>query len=340
MPTITQLAIPTNPSRYRPLALIATVESGDLRTARSDTPITGKVVFTEVTRGVIGEAIVQLSSVGVARARIDWMVPGAATYAVTASFVPSGSPSSGSTPYASSASELAYFTAGLDPKRVHLLMPQTVRVDVPAYVGVIVDDDRKGSVSLTVDGRSISPDKAVEGGLVEFLWEPSRKGVAEVEVIFHEPGIDDARSSSTSDGIRTDTQRLDLRNVVDQEINVLAQRKPNPMSVTPIVDGVAGSPWQNKGVLRYAAGSRVQLVMSTGSGTAVDLEVLGPCLLSGNSLFMPATGGGCVVQFSAPGGPNNSANEAQVLITASAGKGTLADTEQEIQSVVKSGWGR
>ncbi len=121
---------------------------------------------------------------------------------------------------------------------------------------------------------------------------------------------------------------------------MLAQRKPNPMSVTPIVDGVAGSPWQNKGVLRYAAGSRVQLVMSTGSGTAVDLEVLGPCLLSGNSLFMPATGGGCVVQFSAPGGPNNSANEAQVLITASAGKGTLADTEQEIQSVVKSGWGR
>lgn len=337
MPTITQLAIPTNPSRFRPIALIATVESGDLRTAQSDAPITGKVVFTEVTLGILGEAIVQLSTAGVTRARLDWMVPGSATYAVTASFIPSAS--SGGTPYASSASELAYFTAGLDPKRVQLLMPQTVRVDVPAYVGVIIHDDRKGSVSVTVDGRAISPDKPVEGGLVEFLWEPTRKGPAEVEVIFHEPGIDDAQRSSTSDGVRTETQRINLSNVVDQEINVLAQRQPNPISITPIVNGVAGSPWKNKSVLRYVAGSRVRLVMSTGTGTAVNLEVLGTCLLSGNSLFMPATGGGCVVQFSAPGGPNNSSNEAQVLITVPVGKGTLTDTDQDLQSLLKSGWG-
>ena len=75
--------------------------------------------------------------------------------------------------------------------------------------------------------------------------------------------------------------------------------------------------------------------MSTGSGTAVDLEVLGPCLLSGNSLFMPATGGGCVVRFSAPGGPNNSSNEAQVLITVPVVSGTLAETEQNLQGVLK-----
>jgi hypothetical protein len=174
---------------------------------------------------------------------------------------------------------------------------------------------------------------------VEFLWEPTRKGPAEVEVIFHEPGIDDAQRSSTSDGVRTETQRINLSNVVDQEINVLAQRQPNPISITPIVNGVAGSPWKNKSVLRYAAGSRVRLVMSTGTGTAVNLEVLGTCLLSGNSLFMPATGGGCVVQFSAPGGPNNSSNEAQVLITVPVGKGTLTDTDQDLQSLLKSGWG-
>ena len=339
LPTITQLAIPTNPARFRPLTLIATVDTSDLRTTRSVAPITGKVIFTEVTRGVIGEAAVTSDSGGASRARIDWIVPGSATFAVTAAFVPSSVPESGGALYGASTSELAYFTAGLDPKLVHLLMPQTVRVDVPALVAVTIDDDRKGSVSVTVDGRAISPDKPVEDGLVEFLWTPGVKGPADVEVVFHEPGIDDARRSSTTDGVRTDTQRLDLSHVVDQVINVLARRPPNPISVTPVIDGVAGSPWQNRGVLRYVAGTRVRLVMSTGTGTAVDLEVLGPCLLSGNSLFMPVTGGGCVVRFSAPGGPNKSSNEAEVLITVPVGSGTLTDTEQTLQEVLKSGWG-
>ena len=340
MPTITQLAIPTNPTRWRPLPLIATIETGDLRSARPGEQISGKVVFTEVTRGVIGEAVVRSAPGAVARARIDWMVPGTATFAVTAAFVPSASPSSGGFAYAASTSELAYFTAGLDPKPVQLLMPQTIRVGVPTFVAVNVDGDRKGSVSVTVDGRAISPDKPVDGGLVEFLWTPLSKGTADVEVIFHELGVDDARRSSTSDGVRTDTQRVDLSHVVDQEINVLAQRRPNPISVTPVVDGVAGAPWQNRGLVKYPAGSRVRLVMSTGSGTAVDLEVLGNCLLSGNSLFMPVTGGGCVVRFSAPGGPENSSNEAEVLITVPVGSGTLADTEQNLQGVLKSGGGR
>jgi hypothetical protein len=56
--------------------------------------------------------------------------------------------------------------------------------------------------------------------------------------------VEAAQRSITSDGVRTDTQRLDLSHVVDQEINVLAQRRPNPISVTPVVDGIAGSPWQ------------------------------------------------------------------------------------------------
>ena len=164
MPTITQLAIPTNPTRLRTLPLIATIETGDLRAAGSGVPVSGKVVFTEVTRGVIGEAVVTTTSFAVARARINWMVPGTATFAVTATFVPSSIPTSGGAMYAASTSELAYFTAGLDPKRVQLVMPQTVRVDVPALVAVIVDDDRTGSVSITVDGRAISPDKPVDGG--------------------------------------------------------------------------------------------------------------------------------------------------------------------------------
>ncbi len=337
MPTITQLAIPTNPTRMIALPIIATIETGDLLNARPGAQIQGKVIFTEAVRGVIGEAVVRSAQGAVATARLDWVPPGTATFSVTAAFVPTVSQSTGTVSYAASTSEPSAFTVGVDRKRVQLLMPQAVRVGVPTFVAVYVDEDRRGSVSVTVDGRAISPDKPVDGGMVEFLWTPLRKGVADVEVIFHEPGVDDARRSTTSDGVRTDTQRLDLSHVVDQEINVLAQRRPNPISVTPVVDGIAGSPWQNNGVLRYPVGSRVRLVMSTGTGTTVNLEVLGSCLLSGNSLFLPATGGGCVVRFSAPGGPDYSSNEAEVLITVPIGKGTLADTEQNLQGVLKSG---
>ncbi len=336
MPTITQLAIPTNPTRMTALPLIATIETGDLLSSRPGEQIRGKVVFTEVVRGVIGEAVVRSAPGAVAVARLDWVPQGTATFSVTAAFVPTVSQQTGTVSFAPSTSEPSVFTVGIDFKRVQLLMPQTVRIGIPTYVAVNVEENRKGTVSITVDGRAISPDKPVDGGLVEFLWTPLRKGVADVQVTFHEPGVDDARRNTTSDGVQTDIQRLDLSRVVSQEINVLAQRRPNPISVTPIVDGVAGAPWQNKGVLRYAAGSRVQLVMSTGSGTAVDLAVLGPCLLSGNSLFMPATGGGCVVRFSAPGGPINSSNSAEVLITVPVVSGTLTETEQNLQGVLKS----
>jgi stage V sporulation protein SpoVS len=321
----------------RALPIIATIETGDLLNARPGEQIQGKVIFTEAVRGVIGEAVVRSAPGAVALARLDWVPQGTATFSVTAAFVPTVAQSTGTVSYAASTSEPSAFTVGVDRKRVQLLMPQTVHVGVPAFVAVNVDEDRRGSVSITVDGRAISPDKPVEGGMVEFLWTPLRKGVADVEVIFHELGVDDARRDSTSDGVRTDIERLDLSRVVDQEINVQAQRRPNPISVTPVVDGIAGSPWQNRGVLRYPAGSRVWLVMSTGTGTAVNLEVLGTCLLSGNSLFMPATGGGCVVRFSAPGGPNNSSNEAEVLITVPVGSGTLADTEKNLQGILKSG---
>ena len=161
MPTTTQLAIPTNPARYRSLPFIATIETGDIRGSLSGQDIIGKVIFTEVTHGIIGQAVVRSSSGTSVRARIDWAPPGSATYAVTAAFVPSVSTETGGTVYAASTSELAYFTAGLDPKRVQLLMPQTNRVDMPSYVSVTVDDDRKGSVSLTVDGRAVSPDKPI-----------------------------------------------------------------------------------------------------------------------------------------------------------------------------------
>ena len=83
--------------------------------------------------------------------------------------------------------------------------------------------------------------------------------------------------------VQTDIPRLHPSRIMNQGLSVLAQRRSNPIAVTPVVDGAAGDPWQNGVVLRYASGSRDLLLMSTGRGTAIDLEVLAPCLLSGNS---------------------------------------------------------
>ena len=340
MPTRTQLAVPSNDVQMKTLPLIATIDTGSLLTTRPGEQIQGKVVFTEVLRGVIGEAVVRSAPGGVALARLDWAPQGTATFSVTAAFVPTVSQATGTVSYAASTSEPSVFTVGIDTRKLQLLMPQTVRIGIPTYVAVNVEVNRRGSVSLEIDGRAISPDKPKEGGLVEFLWVPLHTGVTDVEVVFHEPGIDVARHFSEFDGVRSYFQRLPIDHVVNQEINVLDERLPNPISVTPVVDGVAGSPWQNKSVVRYVAGSRVRLVMSTGTGTAVDLEVLGPCLLAGNSLFMPVFGGGCVVRFSAPGGQNNAANAAEVLITVPVGKGTVVDTEQNLQGILKASLGR
>ena len=333
MPTITQLAIPTNPTRMTTLPIVATIESGDLLGARRGEQIQGKVVFTEVVRGVIGEAVVQSAPGAVAIARLDWVPLGTATFSVTASFVPTVSQVTGTVSYAPSTSEPSAFAVGIDRKRVQLLMPQTMRIGIPAYVAVHVTEDRRGSASLTVDGRTVSPDRPIEEGMAEFTWTPLRKGVHDIQVVFHEPGIDDSRRNTTSDGVSTEIQRLDIDHVVSQEINVLAQRRPNPISVTPVVDGVAGSPWQNRGLVTYGAGSRVTLVTSTGSGSPVNFDVLGPCLLSGNSLFMPVIGGGCVVRFSTTGNAQFTSNEAEVLITVPTGIGNLAETEKYLEGI-------
>lgn len=317
MPTTTQVAVPTNPTRYRYTPIIATITPGDVWDGSSARDVTGKVIFREVVHGVIGEADVRIDSTGTPMARLEWAPPGQATYAITGEFVPAADSRSGSPVFAPSSSELAYFTAGLDPKRVELLMPQTIRVGDPAYVIVHVDDDRQGRVSLKVDGRRMSLDKPVERDLVKFPWEPANAGVAEVQVVFHELGVEASSSQTDRDGIREYVERLTLTNVVEQSVDVLDRLPANPISVSPVVKGVAGAPWQDDSVVEYAAGTRVRLVSSTGNGAPVVFATTGSCAIGGNTLYLPPAGGGCTVRFSAPGGAGFDNDEARVLVSAS-----------------------
>jgi hypothetical protein len=245
------------------------------------------VIFREVVRGVIGEAEVRTDSDDTPMARLEWASPGQATYAVTGEFVPAADARSGSPVFASSTSDLAYFTTGLDPKRVELLMPQTIRVGDSAYVIVHVDDDRQGRVSLKVDGRRMSLDKPVERDLVKFPWVPANPGVADVQVVFHEVGVEAYSSQTDQNGIREYIERRTPSNVVEQTVDVLDRLPANPISVSPVVKGVAGTPWQDDSVVDYAAGTRVRLVSSTGNGAPVAFATTGSCAIGGNTLYLP-----------------------------------------------------
>jgi hypothetical protein len=150
-----------------------------------------------------------------------------------------------------------------------------------------------------VDDRKVSPDKETEGGLAMFKWTPVHTGLTDVQL-----------------ELQSNRHPL-VDRIVTQTVDVQPLLTPNPISVTPVLNGVPGAPWADGDVLDYAAGSRVSLVMSTGNGAGVVLEQRGTCLLNGTTLTVPPTGGGCTVKFSSPGDAKYATNSAQVLITSS-----------------------
>ena len=109
---------------------------------------------------------------------------------------------------------------------------------------------------------------------------------------------------------------------VTQTIDVQPQLPPNPISVTPVVNGVSGKPWAEDDVLTFVGGTQIDLVASTGNGAGVTITQRGPCALNGARLILPKAGGGCRVIISAPGDARFGPNAAELLLTANAAKGT------------------
>ena len=295
MPTVTSLYVPDKATRFQPTLLAAVVEAGG-----GQQPVTGTVAFYEVNQGKIGEQDVTTLPGDRALASIQWTPSGEATYAFYAKFTPS---SLGGIPALQpSDSNSAYLTVRTAPSIVQLLMPPVMRIGKPVLVMASLPAMYAGTVSLKVDDRDVSPPKETLNGYTAFVWTPTHTGLTYVTLTLQSDRF----------------ARLDRE--VTQTIDVQPQLPPNPISVTPVVAGVAGKPWAEDDVLELAGGTQVDLVSSTGNGAGVTIAQRGPCALNGSRLVLPKAGGGCRVTISAPGDARFGPNSAELLLTASATK--------------------
>lgn len=301
VPTVTDIYIPNKASYFTPMGLISVVHATD-----GDAPVSGTVTFYEAYLGRLGAVEVSSSTQEYAVANFPWTPQGARTYALWSTFTPSNDMDTDTPATQSSVSGTSYLTVEEHPVPLQLLMPPTMRIGKPALVFAQLPDIERATVSLLVDDRPVSPARVTEGGVSPFIWTPVHTGVTDVQLEFlseHHPRAD---------------------RIITQTVNVLPKQIPNPISVTPVIDGVAGTPWAEDDVLSYAAGTAINLVSSTGNGAAVTVSQRGKCLVSGATLYVPSAGGGCKVTFSAPGDATYASNSAQVIVTASVTPATPA----------------
>lgn len=296
VPTVNDIYIPNKASYFQPMGLISVVHSTE-----GDAVVSGTVTFYEAYLGRLGSVDIESGEQEYAVANLTWTPQGARTYALWSTFTPSNDPDTDTPTSQASVSGTSYLTVEEHPVPLQLLMPPTMRIGKPALVFAQLPDIERATVSLLVDDRPVSPAKVSDGGIAPFAWTPVHTGVTDVQLEFlseHHPRAD---------------------RIITQTINVLPRQIPNPISVSPVINGVAGTPWADDDVLSYAAGTAINLVSSTGNGAAVTITQRGRCLVSGSTLYVPADGGGCKVTFSAPGDATFGSNSAEVIISASVG---------------------
>lgn len=295
VPTVNTIYVPNKAERFKPMDLSSMVESTD-----GTAFVKGKVTFYEVTRGRLGSVDVEAGpGDSHAVATFTWTPPGAGNFAFTSVFEPANDPQTGTPAVEASDSGTSYVEVQESRVLVQLLMPPVLRIGKPAFVIAQLPERYRGTVSLSVDGRAVSPDKDTVDGRAVFEWVPLHGGLTEVELELQ------------------NDRHPRLERLVTQPVYIEPRLIPNPISVSPVIDAVAGKPWADNDILDYPAGTRVTLVTSTGNGAGVTIEQLGKCMLDGATLVVPPTGGGCRVMFSSPGDARFATNGAEVLITSS-----------------------
>lgn len=302
VPTVTSIFVPDKGARFQPMGLISVVEATD-----GTAHVQGKVTFYEANLGRLGEVAVDPLPGERALANFTWTPPAAGNYAFWTEFEPANDEESGTPATQRSVSGVSYLPVTEHPVLIQLLMPPVMRVGKPTPVVAQLPDIYRGTVSLVIDGREVSAPKETEGGLATFEWTPTHTGLMEVEL-----------SLLSSNHERLADVAPDRR-IVRQMINVQPRLLPNPISVTPVVNGVPGAAWADGDILDYPAGARIPLVTSTGNGAAVTVEQRGACLLNRTTLVTPARGGGCTVTFKSPGDAKFASNSATVIVTSSVG---------------------
>lgn len=326
MPTTTDLIVPNRWTRFDPLTLVATVNTGETprvlgeAAVEDSLKVEGTVTFYEVYRGKLGSAKVT-GLPGEAAATFSWWPPQYGDYAFYAVFEPSTTPAGGPIATSGSRSPIPHLVVSEHRTLVAMRMPEFVYVDQPTLVTAVLPEAFDRYVSFTVDDRPISPDRPAVDGKAEAEWTPLEPGVHTVSIELKDDRF----------------PRIERR--IDQLINVLPQPVPNPISVSPVIKGVAQKPWVDGQVLAWQGGQRIPLVMSTGSGAPVNLSQKGGCLITGSTVVTPPTGGGCVVTFSTVGDGGFGPNTATVIISSDVDpeEGKLgAKGDGRVQSAVTS----
>lgn len=294
VPTTNDIYIANKAERFKPMGLISVVTATEGNAA-----VAGTVTFYEANRGRLGAVNVQAGQGEKAVANLTWTPPAQSTYAFHSVFTPANDAETGTAATQASDSGVSYLEVTESAVPVQLLMPPVMRVGHPAPVFAQLPEINRASVRLDVDGRPVSPSKSTEGGLAEFAWTPTHTGLTYVQLELegtHHPLAD---------------------RLVTQTINVQPDRIPNPISVSPVVNGVVGAPWADGQLVTYPAGASVSLVTSSGNGAVVTFKQIGKCQVKGTTLTLPVTGGGCSVTFSAPGDATYASNSATVIVSSS-----------------------
>lgn len=294
MPTVTDIYIPNKAQRFQPMGLISTV-----RAAENGVDVEGTMTFYEAGLGRLGSVEVEPMPGHRSLANFTWTPPGAGEFAFWTTFEPAIVPETGTTTSQPSTSAISRLTVVEHPVIVQLLMPPVMTIGHPSLVVAQLPDIYRGTVSLLVDGRQVSPDKETENGIAVFEWVPTHTGLTYVQldlVSARHPLID-----------REVTQTVDVQPIPAH----------NPISVTPVINGVPGKPWADGEMRTHPAGTRISLVTSSGNGAAVTISQLGKCLVTGSVLYVPSAGGGCRVKFSAPGDGSFLSNTAELVLSGS-----------------------
>lgn len=275
-----------------PVTLLATVESN----AGSYVP-QGTVVFNNPAGAPYGTATLVPSGSGLATATLVWTPSALGLYTVTAAYQPAGG--AGGVPNAGTSTSTDLVEVQTSLPLVTLRGPAVYELGEPVTLTTLISNSQlAGSAAFlnNVNGTvtSIAASQPAVNGQVTTSWTPSVLGNQLVITQF-------SSATGTSSGS------------VQQAISVQPPGPADPMSVQ--VTGI--------GVLRVnqpavaAAGARLSVTSSSGSGAAVNLSESGPCLLQGAILVTPSSNATCILTASSPGGGAFSANTASFAITVS-----------------------
>ncbi len=274
--TVTTLSAPTTAAAASRITLQATVKS------RSGTYLpTGKVTFTTTAGVVLGSATVGNDG----KASLAYTTPSSSgTITFYAAYGGDGNATA-------SRSGNASIRVSTTATTLTLTAPATATVGASVPLTArIVPSGTSGSVEFLANGTRIGTSK-LSGGVAAFTWKPTATGTVTLTARF---------AGGAGVGGSTGTARVQVGPAL----------KPDTITVGP----EGSTPWSPGTPVVLANGTVVTLSVSSASKLAVQLSLVGPCALAGNTLTVRGVGGNCVLTASTKGGSGFAATSQKYTI--------------------------